>query len=128
MGNLDWLMFKIYVLINTLGGEFEYVQLQVHASANEPGFSASTVVVCILQENDCIKCQAEGGNRPIALISQTGRCEHSPLLCTHCKCTSHLAKFCISHGGKFTGHTLEEACIAQHAVLNNNNNRAQKIM
>ena len=120
MGNLDWPTFKTWVLINALGGEFEYIQSQVHSSTNEPGFSASTVVACILQENDHIKHWAEGSKGPIALISQTGQCEHPPLTCTHCKRTGHLAEFCISCGGKFARHTLEEACIAQRAVLNNN--------
>jgi len=48
MGDLDWPTFKTYVLINALGGEFEYMQSQVHASSNEPGFLANTVIACIL--------------------------------------------------------------------------------
>jgi len=31
MGDLDWPTFKTYVLINTLGGKFEYMQSQIHA-------------------------------------------------------------------------------------------------
>jgi len=119
MGDLDWPTFKTYTLINALGGEFKYMQSQVHASSNEPGFSANTVIACILQENDLIKRRAEGGEGSSTLVSQTGRCEHdrSPLICTHCKRTGHMAEFCISRGGKFAGHTLEEAHVAQRAVL-----------
>ena len=119
MGDLDWPTFKTYALINALGGEFKYMQSQVHASSNEPRFSASTVVARILQENDLIKRRAEGGEGSSALISHTGRCERerSPLICSHCKRTGHMAEFCISCGGKFAGHTLEEARNAQHAAL-----------
>jgi len=119
MGDLDWPTFKMYALINALGGEFEYMQSQVHASSNEPGFSANTVIARVLQENDLIKCHAEGGEGSSALVSQTGRreCEHSPLICTHCKHTGHMAEFCISCRGKFAGHSLEEARNAQRAVL-----------
>jgi len=119
MGDLDWPTFKMYALINALGGEFEYMQSQVHASSNEPGFSANTVVTRILQENNLIKHRVLGGEGSSALVSQTGchEREHSPLICTHCKHTGHMAEFCISHGGKFTGHSLEEAHNAQCAVL-----------
>jgi len=119
MGDLDWPTFKTYALINALGGEFEYMQSQVHASSNEPGFLANTVVARVLQENDLIKHRAEGGEGSSTLVSQTGRREHecSPLICTHCKRTGHMAEFCISCGGKFAGHSLKEARNAQHAVL-----------
>jgi len=88
--------------------------------SNDPGFSTKTVVAHILQESDLIKCHMEGGEGPSALISLAGRCECSPLICTHCKCTGHIADFCISCGGKFAGHTLEEAHIAQCTALANN--------
>ena len=55
MGPLDWPTFKTYAFINALGGEFEYMQSQIHASANDPGFSANTIVARILQESDLIK-------------------------------------------------------------------------
>ena len=71
MGDLDWPTFKTYVLINALGGEFEYMQSQIHASSNDPGFSVKTVVTCILQENNLIKQHREGGKGPSALISST---------------------------------------------------------
>ena len=125
MGDLDWPTFKTYALINALGGEFEYMQSQIHASANDPGFSANTVVTHILQENNLLKRRAEGGEGPSTLISQTGRRERSPLTCTHCKRTGHVADFCISRGGKFYGHTLEEARNAQHAALANNRAQSQ---
>ena len=48
MGDLDWPMFKTYVLTNTLGGEFKYMQSQIHASSNDPGFSEKTIVTHIL--------------------------------------------------------------------------------
>jgi len=119
MGDLDWPMFKTYALINALGGEFKYMQSQVHASLNEPGFLANTVVTRVLQENDLIKRRTEGGEGSSTLVSQTGHCERecSPLICMHCKHTGHMAEFCISHGGKFAGHSLEEACNAQCAML-----------
>ena len=120
MGPHDWPTFKTYVLINALGGKFEYMQSQVHAVANDPGFLVNTVVTWIMQESDLIKCCAEGGKRPSALISYTNRHECSPLLCMHCKRTSHMADFCISCGGKFAGHSLEEARIAQCNTLANN--------
>jgi len=120
MGDLDWPTFKTYVLINALGGEFEYMQSQIHASSNNPGFSTKTVVACILQESDLIKRHMEGGKGPSALISHAGRRERSPLICAHCKCTGYIADFCISCGGKFAGHTFEEACIAQRTALANN--------
>ena len=120
MGPLDWPTFKTYVLINTLGGKFKYMQSQVHAVANDPGFLANTVVTRIMQESDLIKCCAEGGKGPSTLISYTNRHERSPLLCMHCKHTSHMANFCISCGGTFAGHSLEEACIAQRNALANN--------
>ena len=120
MGPLDWLTFKTYALINALGGKFEYMQSQVHAAANDPGFLANMVVARIMQESDLIKCRAEGGEGPSALILYTNRHECLPLLCTHCKRTGHMANFCISCGGKFAGHSLEEAHIAQHNVLANN--------
>jgi len=120
MGPLDWLTFKTYALINTLGGKFEYMQSQVHTVANDPGFLANTVIVWIMQESDLIKCRTEGGKGPSALISYTNRRECSPLLCTHFKHTGHMANFCISCGGKFAGHSLEEARIAQRNVLANN--------
>jgi len=123
MGPLDWPTFKTYALINALGDEFKYMQSQIHASANDPGFSSNTVIACILQESDLIKCRVEGGKGPSTLISHTGHHECSPLICTHCKRTSHVADFCISHSGKFARHTFEEARNAQHAVLANN--RAQ---
>ena len=72
MGDLDWPTFKTYALINALGGKFAYMQSQIHASANDPGFSTNTVVVHILQENDLLKRCAEGGKGPSTLISQTG--------------------------------------------------------
>ena len=125
MGDLDWPTFKTYVLINTLGGEFEYMQLQIHASSNDPGFSAKTVVARILQKSNLIKQCAEGGEGPSALISSTNRRERPPLICTHCKCTGHIADFCISCGGKFAGHTLEEARIAQRVALVNNRTQSQ---
>jgi len=120
MGDLDWPTFKTYVLINALGGKFEYMQLQIHVLSNDPGFSAKTVIARILQESDLIKRHAEGGEGPSTLISHAGRCKHSPLICTHCKCTGHIADFCISYGGKFAGHTLKEAHIAQRTALVNN--------
>jgi len=120
MGPLDWPTFKTYALINALGGKFEYMQSQVHTAANDPGFLANTVIAWIMQESDLIKCHAEGGERPSMLILYMNRCEHSPLLCTHCKRTSHMADFYISCGGKFAGHSLEEAHIAQRNTLANN--------
>jgi len=123
MGPLNWPTFKTYALINALGDEFEYMQSQIHMSANNPGFSLNTVIAHILQESDLIKRCMEGGKGPSALISHTGHHECSPLICAHCKHTSHIADFCISHGGKFARHTFEEACNTQRAVLANN--RAQ---
>jgi len=123
MGPLDWPTFKTYALINALGDEFEYMQSQIHASANDPGFSSNTIIARILQESDLIKRCVEGGEGPSALISHTGRRECSPLICTHCKRTGHVADFCISRGGKFAGHTFEEARNTQRAALANN--RAQ---
>jgi len=119
MGDLDWPMFKMYALINALGGEFKYMQSQVYASSNEPGFLANTVITRVLQENDLIKHRVEGGEGSSALVSQTGCREHecSPLICMHCKCTGHMAEFCISRRGKFAGHSLKEACNAQCAML-----------
>jgi len=72
MGDLDWPTFKTYVLINALGGKFEYMQSQIHVLSNDPGFSAKTVVARILQESDLIKRHAEGGEGPSTLISHTG--------------------------------------------------------
>jgi len=44
MGDLNWPTFKTIVLMNALRGEFGYLQEQVHAMANDPGFSATTVI------------------------------------------------------------------------------------
>jgi len=72
MGDLDWPTFKTYVLINALGGKFEYMQSQIHVLSNDPGFSTKTVIVRILQESNLIKHCAEGGKGPSTLISHTG--------------------------------------------------------
>jgi len=127
MGPLDWPTFKTYALINALGGKFEYMQSQIHASANDPRFSANTVVARILQENDLIRNRTQGGEGTSALVSHTGRHERSPLTCSHCKRTGHTADFCILCGGKFYGHSLEEAHIAQCAALANNKTQTQNV-
>jgi len=110
MGDVDWPKFKAFALINALGGDFEYMQSQVHEMADDPGFSANTIVRRIQRESDLIKRRAEQGEGQSALpfqSPQTRRRER--LICTHCKRPGHSAEFCISPGGRFAGHTLGEA-------------------
>jgi hypothetical protein len=82
-GSIDWDKFKAVVLINALGGNLKHIQSHLHGVADDPGFSANTIIQRIQHENDLIKRQAEQGESLAAFVSQTRRCEH--LMCTHCR-------------------------------------------
>ena len=114
MGDFDWQKFKTVLLINALGGELEYLQSHIYGMADDPGFSSASVVHRIHREQDLIKHCAVQGEGPSALISQNRRCERT--ICSHCQKPGHYADFCIAPGGKFVGHTLEEARAAQRAA------------
>ena len=119
MGDLDWPKFKTIILINALGGELEHIQEQVHAMADDPGFSANTVIHRIRQKHDLMKhraIQGEGLSTLISVLKRQERNDRTITTCSHCQRTGHTAKFCISPGGKYAGHTLEEARLAQRAA------------
>ena len=116
MGDLDWPKFKTIMLINALGGELEHVQSHIHSMADDPGFCAEKIINRIHRERDLIKHRAAQGEGPSTLISQTKRRDRKPTICSHCQRPGHTAEFCISPGGKFAGHSLEEARIAQRAA------------
>ena len=114
MGEFDWPKFKSVMLINALGGDLEYLQSQIHGMADDPGFSSATIIHRIIREQDLLKHRAVQGEGPSALISQTKKRERT--ICSHCQRPGHSADFCIAPGGKFVGHTLEEARAAQRAA------------
>ena len=116
MGDIDWNKFKTIMLINALGGELEHVQSQIHGMADEPSFSAEKIVHRIYRERDLIKHRAAQGEGPTALISETRRKDRERTICSHCQRPGHTAEFCISHGGKYAGHTIEEARAAQRTA------------
>ena len=55
-----------------------------------------------------------------ALATQTH--PRSKIICAHCKNTGHLADFCIQPGRKMEGHSLDDACTAQHAASRSSHN------
>ena len=114
MGDFDWQKFKTVLLINALGGELEYLQSHIYGMADDPGFSSASVVHRIHREQDLIKHRAVQGEGPSALITQNRR--HERTICSHCHKPGHHADFCIAPGGKFVGHTLDEARAAQRAA------------
>ena len=116
MGDIDWNKFKTIMLINALGSELEHIQSQIHGIIDEPGFSAEKIVHRIHRERDLVKHRAAQGEGPTALIAQPKRRERERTICSHCERPGHTAEFCISPGGKFAGHTIEEARIAQRAA------------
>jgi len=84
--------------------------------ADDPGFCAEKIIHQIHQERNLIKHCAAQGEGLSTLISQTKLQDRKPTICSHCHQPGHTAKFCISPGGKFTGHSLKEAHIAQHTA------------
>jgi hypothetical protein len=122
MGPLSWDKVKTVALINALSGDYKHLQSSIQQLADDPNFTSSMIVRCIKHEANLIKRRAEQGDGPIphtstasstsiALAAQA-RPRQRPV-CTHCHRLGHTADFCISPGGKYAGHSLDEARAAQ---------------
>jgi hypothetical protein len=120
MGPINWGKIKAIALVNALSGDFEYLQSSIQQKVEDPNFTSRTVLKCIRHEANLIKRRAEQhptvpSVSSTALVVQT-KTRQRPF-CKNCRCPGHSANFCIAPGGKFAGHTIEEAIAVQRAVL-----------
>ena len=114
MGEFNIKTFRNSLLINALSGEFEYLQSSIYGMGGDPGFSFDSIVHRIQREGDLIRHRGINADGPSALLAQNGRRERT--ICSHCQKPGHSAEYCIAPGGKFVGHSLEEARAAQRAA------------
>jgi transposase InsO family protein len=121
MGPINWDRIKAMALVNALSGDFDHLQSSIQQMVEDPNFTSATVLKCIRQEANLLKRRAEqtpgvGTNMSTALVARAK--PRQRLFCTHCRRPHHTADFCIAPGGKYAGHTIEEAQAAQRAALN----------
>jgi len=117
IGPLNGDHLRTVFLINALGKHYPQLQSMIQGSYDNPSFSSRTVVQAIQHEEDLIHNHEEQGLQAPSITLAAQSHLQSKVICAHCKCTSHLTKFCIQPGGKMEGKSLDDARTAQCAVL-----------